>query len=238
VTIQTWSKPEYSVEVTVIAKGIDQAEANRHLTEFKAAVNKQPQGSGSILDLTYDYPDKTNPPYMVTVNVKLPAGAVIDLDVTSSNGQIAVSDISGKTLQLQTSNGQLQLNNLKADIIRAESSNGAIRGRVDAATCTLSTSNGLIELQMPVTQTGKYTLTTSNARISLVVESPAGYTVTASTSNAEIGFNLPKLTYSSNTKTYKSATTQNLEAYPVKVVLDLRTSNANVDVSSISSIAY
>lgn len=235
VTIKTWNKDEYEVKLTIKAKGASQSEADGHLSEFQAEITKHIQDSSVVLDLSYSYPDVKNPPYEVEVEVYLPAGASIDVDSSSTNGSMILTNIQGKIIKVSTSNGQIQLTNIKADVFNGKTSNGAVRGDIDTANCNLYSSNGPIDLTLPLRQSGKYTLSTSNGPITLVTIEPAGYTLDASTSNGDINLNLPQLVYAVNLKTHKSASTQNLENYLLKVVLDIQTSNGNIEISTISS---
>jgi len=234
VTIETWDQKEYSVKLIIKARGASQKEADDHLTQFNVELVKQ----GSTLDLQYSYPDTLNPPYQISLTVKLPANTLIDLDVSSSNGAIQIKDVQGNYLTLATSNGPLTLTNIKVNIVKATTSNGPIDGSVDAISCTASTSNGPINLTLPLTQIGKYDLSTSNGPITIIGTRPAGYTIDSSSSNANINLNLPNLSYSDNSKNHKSAQTTNIDNYPIKIDLNLHTSNANIEVSTLASATY
>jgi len=235
VVIQTWNKDEYEVKLSIKAKGASQSEADRHLSEFKAEIRKNTQGEGAVLDLSYSYPDIKNPPYEVSVEVMFPADALIDIDSSSTNGSMTLTNIQGKTIKVSTSNGLIQLNNMKADGFNAQTSNGEVRGDIDATNCNINSSNGPIDLKLHLSQSGRYSLSTSNGSITLVTTMLAGYTIESTTSNGNINLNIPNLDYTVNLKTHKSAGTKNLENYPLKVVLDIQTSNGNVEVSTTSS---
>ncbi len=238
VTIQTWDKNEYEVKLTIKAKGASQSEADKHLSEFKSEIKKSIQSEGAVLELSYSYSKVKNPPYEISVEIMLPKNIYIDVDSSSTNGSIMLTNIQGKNIKAYTSNGRIQLNNIKADVLNCKTSNGAVRGDIDATNCNINTSNSPIDLKISLNQSGKYTLFTSNGPIIIVTTKTAGYTLNAKTSNNIINLNLPNLDYSINMNTHKSANTHNLENYPIKTVLDIQTSNGNIEVSTISSGGY
>jgi DUF4097 and DUF4098 domain-containing protein YvlB len=238
VTIQTWDKDEYEVKLFIKAKGASQSEADKHLSQFKAEIKKNVQSEGAVLELSYSYPNVKNPPYEISVEVMLPAKVSIDVDSSSTNGSIMLANIQGINIKVYTSNGLIQLNNIKIDVFNGKTSNGAVRGDIDATNCSINTSNSPIDLKISLSQSGKYSLSTSNGQITIVTTKPAGYTLDTKTSNGNINLNLPNLDYSVNTNTHKSASTHSLENYPLKIMLEIQTSNGNIEVSTISSGSY
>jgi hypothetical protein len=238
VTIQTWDKDEYEVKLNIKAKGASQSEADKHLSEFTAEIKKNTQNEGTVFELVYSYPNVKNPPYEISVEVTLPAKVSIDIDSSSTNGSMMLANIQGKSIKAYTSNGRIQLNNVKADVFSSKTSNGAVLGDLDSTNCNINTSNSPIDLKFSISRSGKYSLSTSNGPIIIVATKLVGYTIDAKTSNSIINLNLPNLDYSVNMNTHKSASTNNLESYPIKLVLDIQTSNGNIEVSTISSGGY
>ncbi|MCX6643390.1 MAG: DUF4097 family beta strand repeat-containing protein [Candidatus Bathyarchaeota archaeon] len=174
----------------------------------------------------------------MSVEVSLPGKVSIDVDSSSTNESMTLTNIQGKSIKVYTSNGRIQLNNVKADVLNGETSNGAVQGDIDSKNCMINTSNSPIDLKFSPSQSGKYSLSTSNGPITIVTTKPAGYTLDTKTSNGNINLNLPNLDYSVNMNTHKSASTHSLENYPLKIVLELQTSNGNIEVSTISSSGY
>ena len=199
---------------------------------------KNIQSEGTVLELSYSYPNVKNPPYEISVEVMLPAKVSIDIDSSSTNGSMMLTNIQGKSIKAYTSNGRIQLNNVKTDVFNGKTSNGAVRGDIDVTNCNINTSNSPIDLKFSLNQSGKYSLSTSNGPIIIVTTKPAGYTIDAKTSNSIINLNLPNLDYSVNMNTHKSASTHNLENYPIKIALDIQTSNGSIEVSAVSSGGY
>jgi DUF4097 and DUF4098 domain-containing protein YvlB len=229
ITLSTWEKDEYSIEATIVARGSTQTEADSNLAALNKELTKDETTAQQKLNLVYTS-NLINNPYQINVVVKLPATAHLDLDLTSSNGAITLENVDGGTVVVHTSNAALHLENVKADSIRGSTSNGAITGTVDAPVCELTTSNARINLQLPSQESGTYTLSTSNAAVDVTVSPTAAYKLSASTSNGEVTFNIPNLTYTTNTRTSKTAQTTNYDAAQTKITVNIQTSNADVDV--------
>jgi hypothetical protein len=231
VTVSTWDRDEYEVTAVVKARGFSQNEADQNLAKMTISLNKDVVGGRQQLILTYDYPSTLILPYGVEVTVRLPASSEIDLNLGSSNGYIALTDIlKGGMISLSTSNGRFTFTNVFADTITGSTSNGGIEGRVEAGVMEVSTSNGPIALTIVGGVSGSYDLSTSNGAVDISAPSSAGYRITAKTSNGAVDFSLPNLSYSKDTRTEKSAQTTGYDSFAVKIVLDVSTSNGNVKV--------
>jgi len=237
VTVSTWDRNEYEVKAVIKARGFSQNEADQNLEKMMVSLSKDVVGGRQQLILKYDYPNTLNPPYSVEVAVKLPASSEIDLSLRSSNGDIALTGISkGGTISLSSSNGRFTFTNVFADTITGSTSNGGIEGRVEAGVMEVSTSNGRIVLTIAGTVSGSYDLSTSNGLVEISAPSSAGYRLTAKTSNGAIDFSLPNLSYSKDVKTEKSAQTTGYDAFAVKIILDVSTSNGNVKMGPSGTI--
>ena len=237
VTISTWDKTEYRIEAIITARGASQQEADENLAKLGKEIVKEENGETLKLTLIYRSQIIINSPYQISVDVKLPANAMKQLEITTSNAAINLSNIKGNSITLQTSNGQINLTNIEADLIKASTSNAQIRGNVEAITFTASTSNARVELSLPSQYSGTYDISTSNAAVIITVGQSAAYRLKGSTTNAEVSFNLPDLVYSTNTKTRKEAQSSNYDQLSTKIIIDIQTSNANIDVRrNISSI--
>jgi hypothetical protein len=237
ITLSTWDKDEYSIVATITARGATQKEADDNLANLGKDLAKEETASLQKLTLVYTSSILINNPYQITLDVKVPASAKIDLDITASNGGVTVGNVRGGNVVIHTSNGALRLNDVVADSLRGSTSNGPLTGTVEAATCTLSTSNGPIDLAVPSTISGVYTLSTSNGNAEVTVGSTAYYKVDATTSNADVTFSLPNLTYTRDMRTSKAATTNGYDSADLKIELNIQTSNARVTIDrSISGI--
>jgi len=232
VSVSTWDRSEYSVELLIKAKGTTTSEAERNLEDFVVDFDESVvQGRGRLV-LRYGIPDTAYNKYSVQVEAFLPADAVIDLELESSNGEMSLSDLAGGEIQLYTSNGAFSFDNVYAESIHAETSNGAISGDLEAPDAYISTSNGAIDLTLPCMTTGEYFLRTSNGQVDLRVSSSSdvGYDLDSSTSNGAINIDLPNLEYSVDRKTSKEARTLGFEGKEVQITIDARSSNGNMDI--------
>lgn len=230
ITLSTWDKDEYSIEATITARGSTQKEADDNLTRLSKELSKEETATQQRLTLVYSSTTLVNNPYQISVEVKLPASAKLDLDVTTSNGAVTINDVNGGSIVVHTSNGALYLTNVKADTIRGSTSNGAVTGSVDAATCTLTTSNGPMTLQIPSDMSGTYTLTTSNGNVGVTVGATAEYRLDASTSNGDVTFSIPNLTYTRETRTSKAAQTVGYDSADTQISMNIQTSNGDITV--------
>ena len=205
ITLTTWDKNEYSIVSTITARGSTQKEADDNLANLGKNLVSSDIAAQQSLTLVYTSATFVNNPSQINIEVKLPAKVKLDLDLTTSNGVVTVSNVNGGNVVVHTSNGALRLNNVKAGILRGSTSNGALTGSIDATTCTLSTSNGPMALELISNLSGTYTLQTSNGKVDVTVGSNAAYRLDASTSNGDVTFDLPNLTYSKTSRTSKTA---------------------------------
>jgi hypothetical protein len=230
ITLTTWDKQEYSIVSTITARGTTQKEADDNLANLGKDLAKVETASQQSLTLVYNSPILINNPYQINVEVKLPANAKLDLDLTTSNGIVTVNNVNGGSVTIHTSNGALRLNNLKADTLRGSTSNGPITGTFDATNCDLETSNGPLTIQIPSTMSGTYSFHTSNGNADMTVGSTAEYRLDASTSNGEVTFSVPTFTYSRDTRTSKAGQTVDYDSAQTKISVTVDTSNGSVTV--------
>jgi hypothetical protein len=232
VSVSTWARDEYRVDVLIRAKGVTVADAEDNLERFVTDFDEGASGGKGTLVLRYDIPINWHSRYSVQVEAFLPARAKIDLDLDSSNGAISLKDIDGGTIELQTSNGAIDFDDVTGSRIDAVTSNGRVEGRIEAPDTSISTSNGGIDLALPCTASGRYVLRTSNAQVRLRVSpsSGVGYDMDLSTSNGNIDVGLPNLEYGVNQRTSKEARTSGFEDKAVKITVVASTSNAGMDV--------
>jgi DUF4097 and DUF4098 domain-containing protein YvlB len=110
-----------------------------------------------------------------------------DIDVSSSNGAIELSDIAGE-IRARTSNGRIDGDGIGAGPIDVESSNGAIELELDRPqNVKANTSNGRIELTVPE---GSYAVTAETSLGGTDVQIPddpdGEFTLDLRTSNGSI----------------------------------------------------
>ena len=234
VRVSTWDSSDYRVDLIIKAKGFTVAEAESTIDSLDIDVTEERVQNQLRLVVEYNIPEQTWRMLAIEVVANLPADSMINLDLESSNGGMYLTDIQGDTIKLQTSNGALDLVRVYAESISGSSSNGRINGEIEATDTTLSTSNGRIDLTLPCTASGTYSLSSSNGRVLLTGSSSnqVGYDLDLSTSNGDIGVDLPDLSYSVNEKTSKEARTADFADRAVQITIDLSTSNGDIDVDT------
>ena len=235
ITVSTWDKQEYLIDATITARGATQREADDNLSKLVKELVKDDAQSLQKLNLVYTSPILLNNPYRITIEVKLPSSTKLNLDVSTSNGAIYLSNIPGNGVSLRTSNGQIILTNVKAESLICTTSNAAITGNIEAKDTRIETSNAHIELKIPGTSSGSYRISTSNAAVDVTVGDGADYKLDASTSNAEVTFNLSNLTYTKDTKTSKTAKTNGYDLAQIKIDVTISTSNGRIEVDRSTS---
>ena len=228
VSVSTWGEAEYKVDLKIGAT------RREYLDDLNVDFEEGGTQDQLRLYLGYDISPTERSRYAIEVEVYLPADAVIGLDLSSSNGGIYLTDITGDTLKLASSNGPIEFDEVSAERIDGETSNGRIGGRVEAPDTDLSTSNGAIDLTLPCTVTGEYVLSTSNSGIDLKVSSSSevGYSLDLSTSNGRVDVNLPNLSYTTDQRTRKVAETTGFDAKEVQITIEGSTSNSGIDVET------
>ncbi|MBM3291162.1 hypothetical protein FJY84_00625 [Candidatus Bathyarchaeota archaeon] len=232
--VTTWDKNEYSAEIKLKAYGSTQNEANDNLTNLKSTFDKK--AVNNVLQLTFGYSSiKPTSKYSIEIDLKLPRAKINDMVLKTSNGEISLDYTQSNTLALSTSNAAIRLNYVKSVTINCETSNAAITGNIDAVNVDVDTSNGKVELYLLNERSGTFSIMTSNASVKLVGKYGASYLIDATTSNSVITFNLPNLTYTKNTQTSKIAKSINYDIANVKLSINIKTSNASVEVSTTSS---
>ncbi|TRO47618.1 hypothetical protein E2P65_04120, partial [Candidatus Bathyarchaeota archaeon] len=207
IRVYTWDSSEYSVEVTVRARGNTDKEAEDNIDDLDVVFEESVVGGQLNLVLEHNVPSTKRNLYSFLVEAYVPADATYDTDITTSNGAISLNNMVGDFIKLTTSNGEISFDNVFAERIVAQTSNAQIRGDIEAPDTSLTTSNGKIDLDLPCTVSGTYDLDTSNAAIDLDVSPSAdvGYSIDMSTSNASVDLRLDGLEYTTNERTRKRA---------------------------------
>jgi len=232
INVSAWDQPGYWIQLTIKAKGYTDIEAQSIIDSLNISVTEQNVQNALRIVLNYDFPDILWKKLAIEVTARLPASALISLDLQSSNGGIYLTNINGDSIDIQTSNGQLVLNNVYANNIQGSSSNGAITGEIEAVSTVLNTSNGKIGLTIPCRNSSDYDLETSNGQVALTISSSSNvaYDLDLSTSNGVVTLDLTALEYTKNERTSKIAKTTGFKDQNVQVVIRGRTSNGNIKI--------
>ena len=227
ISVSTWSKDEYDFKLNIRAK------RESYLNDLKIDFDiMETQGMTQGISLGYDIPQSSISRYSIGVEVYLPENALINLDLTSSNGDISLSDIEGEHAILSTSNGDFVLDDVYYDKFEGSTDNGEISGIFESQDASLVTSNSDIDLKLPCTISGTYLISTNNGRLKLEVSSSnnVGYDLTLLASNGNINIDLPDLDYSTNQQTRVNAESIDFMLNDVQITIEAETDNGDVDV--------
>lgn len=229
ITLSTWNKAEYSITSTITARGLTQQEADNNFASLGKELINTETSTQQSLTLIYNSGTLINNPYQIKVDVKLPASAILNLDLTTSNAMIVITDVNGGTVKLHTSNAAIRLNNIKAETITGETSNSPVSGTFGATTCNLSTSNSPITIQVESGKSGDYSFKTSNSNIDVTLPA-VECRLDASTSNSDVTFSIPNFTYSRDTKTSKAGQTSGFDSAQIRISVNAQTSNSAIRI--------
>jgi hypothetical protein len=234
IRLSTWDVARYSINLTIRVGGTSQTNADDKLASFNPTLDKTTTDSVTNLFFSYNIPIPERSSYTIEVDALLPASAILNLNLQSSNGAITLTNVNGTTVTAETSNGPLTLNNVYANSLTARTSNGPVDGTVQATSVVIRTSNGKIALTIPSTTNENVELSTSNGPIDLQVSNPtqAGYSLDTSTSNGNINLNLPNLNYSVDQKTAKQAKTIGFDSKAIQITIRATTSNGSIDINT------
>ena len=234
VTLSTWNRPEYSINLTIKAGGFSQNDANNSLSSLNPSLSENIVNTEERLVLQYGIQISSYSRYSISVTIHIPSNATSSLKIDSSNGHISLANLEASTLMLETSNAPIIFSNVATTTIEASTSNARIEGTIQANVATFSTSNAPIALTIISQTSGEYTLQTSNAAINLKVStSPQiGYSLNLSTSNSNININLQNLDYTLNQNNAKKAQTVGFNTLPIQTTIIGITSNAAITVNS------
>jgi len=240
IKVSTWNKNEYSINVTIKAKGPSQADAEDNLNDLNILFEESLLQDQMRLVIGHSIPFLSESRYILEVDAFLPGNAMINLKLDSSNGGISLAQINGIVLEMETSNGRLNLEDVYAKNISGRTSNGRIDGKIEAEIVDLSTSNSRIDVEIPSSITGDYSFHTSNGAIKLTVGffPRVGYDLDLSTSNGDIDIAIPGLEYGENQRTNKEAQTKGFEDKSVQITIVAYTSNSDIDLEIDQSIIY
>jgi hypothetical protein len=228
ISVSTWGKDEYDFKLNIRAK------RESYLDELKIEFDIMETGMTQGISLGYDIPQSSTSRYSIGVEVFLPGDAIINLDLSSSNGGISLSEVVGERARLRTSNGALVLDDVFFDEFDGGTSNGRISGYFESPDTSLVTSNGAVDLELPCTISGDYEISTSNAGVDFKVSSSndVGYDLSLSTSNGNINIDLPDLEYSTNQRNRAIAETADFSSKDVQITIEAGTSNSSIDIET------
>jgi hypothetical protein len=237
VRISTWDQAKYNVTIRMRARGWSDAENVQTLEQAVVSLNSRIDEGKLKLVLLISAPNQTWSKLSMDINVTLPTQAMTDLDIETTNGDIAVIRVSGGSMELGTVNGAIIFDTVIASTIRCSTVNGAVSGKVEASEMQASSVNGGIDLRLPSQRSGDYRLNLVNGGISVAVEPSTGrgFRVDLSTLNGAVELDLPNLTYDTNTARHKVAQTTGFDSSTIKIAVMAKTTNGGINVKADSA---
>ena len=224
--------------------------------KITARISYKPKRSGAAIDLMklggkyflkYEEDDFDR----VSVDAFVPERMFQVINIGSNGGNMDISSLSAKEMQLANSSGQTRLASLSAEKVKADCSNGRLtlsgiaadsaiienfNGNVDAdeldvSKLSLINYNGGLSLLMPAfTRHAEYiwSVETSNAKLNINVPTlpDLGYHIKAHTTLGDIRVGLTGLQFLINDPALVEARSVNYDRAAVKVKLAVETSNA------------
>jgi len=230
ITLSTWNKPEFSIASTITAMGMTQQDADNSFANLPKNLVNTNSSTKQSLTLVFSPQDTISNPFKIRVDVKLPANSILDLDLTTSNAMIIITNVNGDNVNLRTSNSAIRFNNVNSTTVTGETSNSQITGTVTSTTCNLSTSNGPISIQVHSGRIGDYKLQTSNSNIDVTIPTKVECRVDASTSNSDVSIAIPNFVYSLNKDTSKAGQTSDFDSASIRISVEAQTSNSAIRI--------
>lgn len=180
IEVSAASGPDISAEVERTGEGSNQAEAEADRDAIDVTLELV-DGVALLRAVYTPSPGSIPSGSGAAVTLLVPAATRLELD--TSNGPVAVSDVSGG-VEGHTSNGPVTLARVTGDLA-VETSNGPVTvGATDPVTLAVQTSNGGITFDGAL-QPGDATLETSNGLVELRLPPDAAFTIDATTSNSK-----------------------------------------------------
>jgi Toastrack DUF4097 len=161
ITVTGGSRTDVVIHALVAAQARTESDARALVHDVRVAVeNGRVESSG---------PQRDDDEYW-WVSYRVDAPRTLDLTLGSSNGSIAVTDVSG-AIRATTSNGSVKLTGLSGDV-RGETSNGSIQVDLtghawQGAGLDARTSNGAVHLRMPDDYSAHLEASTRNGSLSI-----------------------------------------------------------------------
>ncbi|MEM8735966.1 MAG: DUF4097 family beta strand repeat-containing protein [Planctomycetota bacterium] len=181
VTIRPADEPKVEMEITYKAYGATQDAAEANVQELGCDI--QADNGTLILKAV-----KPSDQWMAQAAFEVKAPRNCDLKIVTSNGTVDVADFDAP-VKIQTSNGTVKLANISGSI-DAGTSNGTIHANNTVGPIQLSTSNGRINFAGFLVGT-ENRFSTSNGRVEVALPVDCYAKVNAKTSNGKVKCSLP-----------------------------------------------
>ncbi|HET9253064.1 MAG TPA: DUF4097 family beta strand repeat-containing protein [Candidatus Eisenbacteria bacterium] len=235
ITIETWSEPRASVQITRIAKANEEKQVDALLREMQAdvtlstghieIVSRFPKRSESVG--LWDILGQRVTSMNIHYHVKVPARTGIELDTTNGDLKIrgVASGVTGRTL-----NGSVEVRGIKGPV-EVETTNGSIHLAGIEGSASAETTNGTIEAVMHrVDAAGQIVLSTTNGSVTASLPEDLKANVDAETTNGRVRVAFPVKRLAGSTARALHATIGG-----GGVDLTLRTTNGNIVIQKIGT---
>jgi hypothetical protein len=165
------------------------------------------------------------------VQIVLPQSPSYRVTLRSTNGRLRVEDLSATEIVLTTTNSSIIVERVTAQSVNMRSTNGSLRGTLDVANFTGTTTNGSIDLTLTPTTSGRYQLRTTNGRIGLELPHPgAGYAIAADVSNGRVSVKLRNFQAAEQSRRRVRGETAHFSAAAVQVRIEASTTNGSIEI--------
>jgi DUF4097 and DUF4098 domain-containing protein YvlB len=233
INLETWDNPGYRIDLMLKANGATTSDAQRNLQNLNVMFTDTTVVDTQKLDLEFQTPSNIWSNYLVVVDAKVPKDVLVLVELTTSNGEISLTDINASNIVLHTSNGMISLGNVYCETLDGETSNGKISGLITAESADLSTSNGSVDITVSEARNGTYSFETSNGAISISTtrSEDTGFSFDLSTSLGSTTINLPNMSYTTNESRNKIAETTGFENKPIQIKITAQTSLGSITVN-------
>lgn len=169
------------------------------------------------------------------LTLTVPESLLADLDAESTNGEVAVRDLSAVSLVAGSTNGAIDLDQVTAEDIVASTTNGPIDATVDGTrSVSLESTNGAIDATVEPATSGSIQASTTNAKIDVAVPEDAehGYAAEASSTNGDVDIRLEQGStqdegggYSGDAASFR---TSGFEDRPMRTAVTLTSTNGDI----------
>jgi DUF4097 and DUF4098 domain-containing protein YvlB len=193
VTLEAWDRNEVHIVAEKQVRAGSDDQARKLMSQIKIEVvpgasglridTHMPKHEGGVLSGLFGND------VSMSVSYKVQVPRQVALDVTNSNGALAVTGTQGNT-QLETSNGALTVHGVSGDMT-LKTSNGHISVAGSEGTVKAETSNGGIDAELTRYSGHELSFETSNGAVSIRLPRDARFTVDAETSNGGVRSDFP-----------------------------------------------
>ncbi|MFN3188891.1 MAG: DUF4097 family beta strand repeat-containing protein [Aureliella sp.] len=225
VTIRPADEQKVEMEVTYKAYGATQEDADANVKELTCDI--QADKGTLILKAT-----KPSNQWMASAAFDLKAPRNCNLKIVTSNGTVDVADFDSP-IKVQTSNGTVKLANISGSI-DAGTSNGTISAKNTVGPVQLSTSNGRINFAGYLVGT-ENRFSTSNGRVEVALPVDCYARINAKTSNGKVKCSLPNEEIKASKRSLEAMVGLPQSGQP-EASLSVRSSNGSITIKPMDEM--